>query len=161
MAVFDEIIDEVINTLSSDTQLSDITFIDSFKNYKRQNPLQNNLVTVGVKKIELKDKAFGKYLGLVEGKNFFGKKAEIFVTLNIYVPKNQNGISVVEVFSRICDTLMKDNIKEQILSIESGDIEFNKNANAFVLNCILRLEAFIGNETNEPDITNIIVKGEI
>ena len=94
-------------------------------------------------------------------KNFFGKKAEIFVTLNIYVPKNQNGISVVEVFSRICDTLMKDNLKEQILSIESGDLEFNKNANAFVLNCILRLEAFIGNETNEPDITNIIVKGEI
>lgn len=161
MAVFDEIIDEIINTLSSDTQLSDITFIESFKSYKRPNPLKGNLVTIGIKKVELKDKAFGKYFGVVKGNDFFGKNAEITITLNIYVPKSKDGVTTAEIFSKICSTLMNDNFQEQILSIECGDIDFNKGSDAFALDCLLRLEVIIGQENDESDITSIVVKGEI
>lgn len=161
MAVFDGIIDEIISALRSDTQLNDIKFIDSFKSYKRPNPLQYNLVTVGIKKVELKDRAFGKYLGVINGNEFFGKGAEISITLNIYVPKNKDGATTAEIFSRICNTLISDNLEEQILSIECGDIDFNKSYDAFVLDCLLKLKVVIGSGNDESDITSIIIKGEI
>ena len=56
---------------------------------------------------------------------------------------------------------MNDNLQEKILSIECGDIDFNKGSDAFVLDCLLRLEVIIGQENDESDITSIIVKGDI
>lgn len=161
MAVFDEIIDEVKETLSSEPDLRDITVVEFFKDYKRVNPLSNNLITIGIKKIEVKNKAFGKYLGMVKGNECFGKTGIISITINIFVPKNNGGETTAEIFSRVCNTLMNNSLHEQILSIECGNVEFDKISNAFVLGCIMKLEVIIGQQNDEADITSIIVKGGI
>lgn len=161
MAVFDEIIDEVKEGLGSEPGLKDITFVEFFKDYKRVNPLPHNLITIGIKKIEIKNKAFGKYLGFVRGNECFGKTGTIYITINIFVPKNNGGEATAEIFSRICNTLMNNSLHEQIVSIECGNVEFDKVSSAFVLSCIMKLEVIIGQQNDEAGITSIIVKGGI
>ena len=161
LAVFNEIIDEIKGVLKEDINLSDINFVDSFRNTQRENPLVNTIVTLGIKSVEIKDKSFGRYLGTRNGNECFGKKGIIEVSLNIYVPKSLSGKTAEDVFYNICNALLFNDIQEQILSIKCSSLNLNKEAGAFVLELSIKLESIIYKQSDETNITKIIVRGDI
>lgn len=161
MGVFDSIICEIKTILSEDNLLSDIIFTDIYNASAKPNPINNIYVGIGLNGVLISDKAFGEYFGIKDGNEIFGKGGNVSLKMKIYCPTKLSGEANCEVFSRLCNSLFASSIKNQITSISCFETTFDHNIGAFVMDCIVKLDVFIGNVNDDTPINNIVVKGVI
>ena len=161
MELFDGVISHIIDVLSADTRLAQVDFVSAFRAKPKPNPLIKTLVTVGINGIEILDKALGQYLGIQNGKEVFGKGANICLLLRIHCPVRFGGEKCAEIFSMICNTLVFNDIGYKLNGLNCKDVDFDATSSCFVLDCLLSIDSFVTETTEQLNISNIKVKGEI
>ncbi len=161
MGVFDSVVNNILNFLKQDKDLSGIDFVIAFRPIRKANPLLKPLVTVGLSGVEINNQSMGGYLGLVNNNEVYGKSAKVSCLIKIHCPVNLGGEKCIEVFSQICNSLVFKNLEYQIEDISCKDIDHVTNGNCYTLDCVLKVNTFVTESEEELPISNIVVKGEI
>ena len=161
MGIFDEIVESIKSKLSADTSLEGINFINSYRSSPHPNPIRNPYVAIGISSVDSSYGAFGNFLGQENGNEFYGKNCIVTISLRIYSPKTAEGEKCSEIFSKMFDCLFLDNNFNRINKVSCKEVAFDKNSDAYYLDCFLKMNVFIGNKPEEMAISDIEVKGEI
>ena len=143
MDCFNSIIDDIILHLSEDKSLSDIVFLRTYPKSERPSPLDKPYVTVGFLGIDIMKKAFSDYIGELSGSKVCGRQANITLSIKVYSPKRLAGEGCMEVFERVCDSLLFGERKYLIENIECKKIEYDLNLTAINLTGSLKMSTFI------------------
>ncbi len=143
MIIFNDIVFELKNILSEDSNLNYISFVDSYRHQKKPNLFKKTCVTLGIKSIDIKDKSLGNYLGITNNISCYGKNLDISISLKIYPEMNGAGTDLINVFSDICDSIFSSDIKHEIIGIKCLDIKFDNYAESLVLECIIKMNITI------------------
>ena len=159
MGVFDQIIEEIRLSLSEDESLSDICFVHAYRVNKRANPIKKTYVTLSLAGVEIVNGAFGDFLGRSNGNDLFGKRSNVYIGLNIYCPKISDGSICSEAFSRICDHFILGDSDINIEELSCKEVKHDVESDSFMLACKLKLNMFVARETQDIEISDIVVQG--
>lgn len=159
MGIFDEIVEDIKNKLSANTNLSDVNFINAYRSNKYPNPVKHPYVTIGVSAVDASLGAFGNYFGNDGQSEHYGKNCLLTIGMRIYSPKIKEGAFCSDIFSRMCDCLFFDVASNKINKISCKEVTFDKNLDAYALDSSLRMKVFISNTSNEIEISDIKVEG--
>lgn len=161
MGIFNEIVEDIKNILSADSNLSTVNFINAYRKTIYPNPIKNIYAAIGISAIDSSAGAFGNYAGEKEDNGLYGKNCFVTVNIRIYSPKEEGGLLCSETFSKIFDCLFLNEGLKQLDKISCKEVTFDKNSDAYSLDCHLKMKVFIGNVSEEIEISNIEVEGEI
>ena len=128
---------EIVQWLSSQPQLSDITFLTEYPAIKKAIPLKKVIVAVGLQSLTLTDKFVENAQGVLERQEYC-RTATMQISLNVHVPFSRGGHTCHEVFSNVADalTFASDlNIEESTC----GNIVSDRDTDALVLTGTLRI----------------------
>lgn len=161
LQTFDEIAEEVKTVLQENQELSDLTFVNSFRSTKKPNPIRSTYVSIGVSGVEFLDGAFGNYFGKFNNNELIGRNCCVSIGLRIYSSKDNDGDLCCQAFSKISYALILNNKLKGINKISCKEVSFDKSADAFFLDCMFKLNVFVGNSDDEIEISDIIVEGMV
>ncbi len=160
LAVFDSLINELIEKLSSVPSLSDIKFRSAYDNIAKPNPSLCITAVFGFGGIKINNCAFGDFFGANTQQELYSKKSEFTVNFEICTPQKLTGKSGVEAFDRICEALLFDqSVNERAVSIEAEEQVYDAKSFAFIIKGKLKFNFAISREIDETAISNIVVRG--
>ncbi len=128
---------EIVRWLSSQRQLSDITFLTEYPAIKKAVPLKKVIVAIGLQSLQLTDKFTENADGVLERQEYC-RTATMQISLAVHVPFSRGGHTCHEVFSNVADalTFASDlNIEESAC----GQIVSDRDTDALVLTGTLRI----------------------
>lgn len=94
----------IVSWLSSQSDMSDLSFFAEYPPVKKAVPLRNTIVAVGIENIEITDKFTENDDGVLERQEYC-RLAEIKTNLSICVPFDLGGQACHDVFTRIADAM--------------------------------------------------------
>ena len=65
MALFDGLIEEIVNYLQTSSVLSDMDFTAEYPLNTKPHPLKRIHVSIGLRSVKSENAAFGEYLGMI------------------------------------------------------------------------------------------------
>lgn len=158
MSVFVDIVEQIKSSLSQCATLADVKFIDADREEVVPNPIKNTYVSLGISSVSINDGAFGSYLGLTSVGEQYGNNAEIDVEMKIFSPRQSGGKQCYESFSKIYEELLYHSAKYNFKNIDCKKAKYNDEIFSFELECHLKLNAYLGYETDDINISNIQIK---
>ncbi|MBQ6707607.1 MAG: hypothetical protein IJM97_01505 [Clostridia bacterium] len=148
---------KVVDWLSSQENLSDITFLCEFPPVKKANPVKKPVVAVGIENITLNDH-FDETEPGVFVENEYCRDARIKFEFGIHVPFSSGGTECHTVFTRIIDALTF-NSDLNILESGCGETVSSRDTGAFVMTAYaLVLADFCPAETIEENYHSFLDK---
>lgn len=161
MALFDGLIEEILNYLQTSSVLSDMDFTAEYPLNTKPHPLKRIHVSIGLRSVKAENAAFGEYLGMSGQGEIYGKKIAVSLRANIYTPKSFGGNGCFEAFSRICDSLFLQNAQRLgITGISCGTVSYHRDAGAFLLDVDIQLATYVGQQVDDALMGDIVVRGE-
>ncbi|MDQ5983842.1 MAG: hypothetical protein RUMPE_00871 [Eubacteriales bacterium SKADARSKE-1] len=157
MNTFNDIAVNLKNKLADTSELSSVKFIMDSPSALSPNPISKIYATVGISKIVVSEGSFSGYLGLNSGEEVYGKLADIKIKIKIYSPQSLNSDSCYEGFSKIYEALLTDNSGFNVQSVSCDEIGYDNVVSAFTLASYVNISTFIGYETTNTDIENILI----
>ncbi len=139
MSVISAMPAEIVEWLSSQEQLSALTFITEYPPTKKAIPLRKPIVAVGIEKMNITDSFTENDEGvLVE--NEYCRQAQITIKLSIHAPFSQGGEACHDAFTDIIDCLT---FASDLEIAESGcdSIFADRDTDAFVLTARIVINA--------------------
>lgn len=158
MSVFNDVVEKIKLDLSQSTELSGIKFVDADREEKVPNPIKNVYVSLGISKIDIKEGALNAYLGMTSVGEQYGNHAEIYVEMKIFAPRKNGGKLCYDAFSKIYEDLLYRRRLYNIESISCEKPRYNNDIFSFELDCTIKLAVYLGYETEEISIGEIMVK---
>ena len=148
---------KIVDWLSEQENLSDITFLCEFPPIKKANPVKKPVVAVGIENITLNDH-FDETEEGVFVENEYCRDAQIKVEFGIHVPFSSGGTECHTVFTRIIDCLTF-NSDLNILESGCGQTVSSRDTGAFVMTAYaLVLADFCPAETIEENYHSFLDK---
>lgn len=130
---------EITDWLNQQSVLKDVKFVTEFPAIKKEIPLRNATVAVGIDKMKLEDSFTANDEGvLIE--NEYCRLATIKIKLSIHIPFKDGGAKCHDVLTKVIDCLT---FATDLNVIESGcgDTKADRNTDAFVLDAYLLIGA--------------------
>ena len=130
---------DIVNWLSKQGELSDITFMTEFPPRKKAIPLKKAIVAVGLKEVNVVDKFTENDEGVLE-KNEYCRLAQMKIQLAIHVPFAYGGEKCHDIFTTIVDCLT---FASDLNIVKSGceSMDSDRNTDALVINAWIDIEA--------------------
>lgn len=130
---------DIVRWLSSQSALSDITFLTEFPAIKKAVPLRKVIVAIGLESVTLTDQFRDDGNGVLERQEYC-RSAALRIRLAIHVPFSRGGHTCHEVFSNVLDAL---NFSSDLHIEESGcdGITEDRDTDALVLQGYLKITA--------------------
>ena len=161
MSLFNDIVDQIKYVLESNEKFADISLLNSFSSVITPNPLNKACITFGISDMKIKETSFSRYLGFRNGNEYYGNLAEINLSLCIYSPNKYSAEKCYDIFYNAYEALFNYNNNLNIISISCGKLVYNEYLFCYSLLCNLKLNTFIGQLTNDGDISSIeVFKGK-
>ncbi len=104
----------------------DCEVYDEFGGRLAATPLAKPTATVGISRLESENKWFGDYLGMLNGKDLYGKMVTVTFTITIHSPVTLGGSACTAFLCTLRDE-MYGNKNLQVNKIESGDIKYDRS----------------------------------
>lgn len=158
MSIFIDIVDKIKSGLSQNHNLSDVKFIDLNITDVVPNPIENVYVSIGFCNIEIKSGAFNSYIGMGNDGERYGNNAEIDLEMKIVSPRENNAGNCYKIFSRIYEELLYNENDYNVKTISCGKAKYNSDIFSFELVCKIKLNAVVGYETEDINISRIEVE---
>ena len=148
---------KIVDWLSTQSELSDITFFTEFPPVMKSVPLKKAIVAVGINEMTITDKFVANDNGVLE-KQEYCRTANIRMRLSICVPYSYGGTACHDYFTKIIDALT---FRTDLNVDESGceEIEADRDTSALVCNGWFRLAAdFCPAESVDENFTSFMNK---
>ena len=148
---------KVVDWLSVQPELSDITFFTEFPPVMKSVPLKKAIVAVGISEMSIVDKFVANDDGVLE-KQEYCRTANIKMRLSICVPYSYGGTACHDYFTEIIDALT---FRTDLSVEESGceQIESDRDTSALVLNGWFKIVAdFCPAESVDENFTSFMNK---
>ncbi len=130
---------DIVEWLSTQTQLADIKFMTEFPPAPKAVPLKKVIVAVGIEDVKIEDSFTANDEGVLT-ENEYCRKATIKIKLAVHVPFSLGGAKCHDVFTDIVDCLT---FASDLNIVESGCefIQADRDTDALVLNAWIALTA--------------------
>lgn len=151
---------KIVDWLSVQPELGDITFFTEFPPVMKSVPLKKAIVAVGINEMTIADKFVANDDGVLE-KQEYCRTANIRMRLSICVPYSYGGTSCHDYFTKIIDALT---FRTDLNVEESGceEIEADRDTSALVCNGWFKLVAdFCPAESVDENFTSFMDKSFI
>lgn len=148
---------KIVDWLSSQEELGDITFFTEFPPIIKASPLKRAIVAVGFEEVTISDKFVANDEGVLE-KQEYCRTADIKARLSICVPYSYGGSACHETFTKIIDALT---FRTDLNITQSGceATQSDRDTSALVLNGWFRMTAdFCPAENLEDNYYSFIQK---
>lgn len=157
MGLFSDLTQNIITVLAKNPKLNKVVFSKSLTSIARPNPVNKTYITVGVANVSIESGSFCDYLGFRKGNEFYGKLVKSDVAISIYVPQKLGGEICYDIFSDVYDSLFNSDVELNVKSISCEKVVYNEELFSFVLSANIKIESFIGYETDDTEISGITV----
>lgn len=159
MGLFDQIIEETVALLKSDSALSSCRILKAHPDQFHQSPLSKVTVTVSFAGAEIANAAMGDFLGTRPAGDFYGKSADITLNLTVWSPLRMGGEAAWTAASNLCGALMFSGLG--FMNIQCGEISYDSSAMAFSLPCRAKKKLVFGQASSGEAVAGVVVKGEL
>lgn len=156
MTTVDELIQMVLELIKTEAEIPEASFTSAFVSERLPNPLKTPRVAVGMEAVKMCAGALGQYLSA----ETYGNRSEVALKIKVYMPEEQGGDALNEIFSRICTVLLTSGRAVGIHSVSCGEIRYETTAMAYTISCRAELVTYFGEYDNDSPITGIIIKGK-
>ena len=150
MGLFDQIIEETVALLKSDSALSSCRILKAHPDQFHQSPLSKVTVTVSFAGAEIANAAMG---------DFYGKSADITLNLTVWSPLRMGGEAAWTAASNLCGALMFSGLG--FMNIQCGEISYDSSAMAFSLPCRAKKKLMFGQASSGEAVAGVVVKGKL
>lgn len=158
MSIFNDIVNTIKSNLSQSSSLSNVKFINSTVMNKVPNPIEKVYVSIGINNIEIKNGAMNSYLGIGKSGEKYGNNADIDIEMKIFSPKEKGLENCYTIFSSMYEDILCKNQIYNVKSVSCGQVSYNSDIFSFELICNIKLNLFIAYETNDINISNIVIE---
>lgn len=158
MSLFNNIIEQIKTTLSQNSELNSVKFVDTNIGEKVPNPIKNIYVSLGIGKVLINKAAFNSYLGKSVNGEQYGNSLNIDIEMKIFSPKNIGIKRCYWVFSKIFEELLYHKKNFNIENISCEKIVYNEDISSFELECKLNFNAYLAYETQDINISKISIE---
>ena len=160
MAVFNTLIEELIELLEDENSLSDIDFKEFYDNSPKLNPLKKVTIVFGFGSVKINDCAMNDYLGSSSNGQLYSKEANFTVDFKIYTPQSMDASEGIKALDNLCEVILfNNNITEKSISIDASKQNYDLKNFSFVISGCIKFKFAVSKENEEAAISNIIVKG--
>ena len=130
---------DIVRWLSSQSELSDVTFLTEYPAIKKAVPLRKVIVAIGLQSVTLTDQFRDDGNGVLERQEYC-RSAAMQIRLDVHVPFSRGGHTCHEVFSNVIDAL---NFASNLHIEESGcgSVTEDRDTDALVLQGYLKITA--------------------
>ena len=158
MSIFNDIVEQIKLSLSQCSTLADVKFIDTGREEVVPNPINNVYVSLGISSIEINEGSFGAFLGLTSVGEQYGNTSEIDIEMKIFSPRQSGSKMCYDVFSKIYEELLYHAKNYNVKCIACKKAKYNDDIFSFELECHLKLNAYLGYQTEDINISNIQIE---
>lgn len=145
MNCFNSMVENIITYLSKDEGLSDVSFLRTYPLSDKPSPIDKVYITVGLMGIDILKKTFSDYIGDIANKSVYGRQANMSLSIKVYSPRGLGGEGCMEVFERVCSSLMFGQKEYAIQSIECRSIDYDLHLTSLILSSTVKFEIFLEN----------------
>ena len=157
MNTFSDIVVDLKNKLANNLTFSNVKFVIDSPSELSPSLISKVYAAVGICKIAVSDGSFSGYLGLESGEEVYGKLADIKIRIKIYSPQSLGSSTCHEIFSKIYEALLTDDSGLNVQSVSCDEIKYDGDVFAFILDSYVNLSTFIGYETINADIEDVLI----
>ena len=142
MGFFDSVIEQTIDLLKRDGELSSCRILKAHPDCFHQSPLSKVTVTVSLGGAQVASAAMGDFLGTRSSGDFYGKSAEVTLDITVWSPLSAGGEAAWETASSLCGDLMFSGLG--FTSVQCGEISYHSGAMALTLPCQAKIRLAFG-----------------
>lgn len=165
MGRMDEVLEKIVRLLAADQRLEGVRVVSAYPQAAKGTPLTGPAAALSLKKCSLHPAAFGGYLGRTQNSGErFGRQADVTLRLFVCVPQTAQGMDCYSCFCKLCSVLMEEKTAWQLMQVGCGDLSFQRDVGAFVLECEAQIHMLLedaGVEDTSPVCEEIVVKGVV
>lgn len=146
MNYFNSVVENIITYLSKDESLSDISFLRTYPLTDKPSPIDKVYITVGLTGIDILKKTFSDYIGDIANKSVYGRQANVSLSIKVYSPRRLGGEGCIEVFERVCNSLLFGQKEYAIQNIECRGIDYDLQLTSVILSSTVKMDIFLENK---------------
>ena len=159
MGFFDSVIEQTIDLLKRDGELSSCRILKAHPDCFHQSPLSKVTVTVSLGGAQVASAAMGDFLGTRSSGDFYGKSAEVTLDITVWSPLSAGGEAAWETASSLCGDLMFSGLG--FTSVQCGEISYHSGAMALTLPCQAKIRLAFGKASGGEAVSGVVVKGKL
>ena len=159
MGFFDSVIEQTIDLLKRDGELSSCRILKAHPYCFHQSPLSKVTVTVSLGGAQVASAAMGDFLGTRSSGDFYGKSAEVTLDITVWSPLSAGGEAAWETASSLCGDLMFSGLG--FTSVQCGEISYHSGAMALTLPCQAKIRLAFGKASGGEAVSGVVVKGKL
>ena len=159
MGFFDSVIEQTIDLLKRDGELSSCRILKAHPDCFHQSPLSKVTVTVSLGGAQVASAAMGDFLGTRSSGAFYGKSAEVTLDITVWSPLSAGGEAAWETASSLCGDLMFSGLG--FTSVQCGEISYHSGAMALTLPCQAKIRLAFGKASGGEAVSGVVVKGKL
>lgn len=143
MQTFNDMLCAVIELLKEDEQCVGYRFVNAFPDTTVQNPVEREIVSVGLSSLKISQSALGEVIGQGEETCRIGRRADWKLLVRIYVPRSFGGMGCYDVFSAIAGALLERQSFWKIGEMGCGKTTYDRDTRTFGLECSIELTTLL------------------
>lgn len=149
---FHELKTDLVQYLQGREGFDGVRIQAAFPADKREYPLKQPVVAVGLDSVEISPGGLGGYWGEREGEALFGDGAQITVRFDLYAPAPEGGGRLHDLYEALCGALMPVAGPFGLTRLWCGEAAYDKEAAANRLVAKATLRAAVLRGEDEPRI---------
>lgn len=143
MQTFNDMLYAVLKLLKNDDQCVGYRFVSAFPDATVQNPVEQEIVSVGLSSLKISQSTLGEVVGKGEESYQIGRRADWTLLVRIYVPRSLGGKGCYDVFSAIAGALLERQSYWKIGEMSCGKTSYDRNTRTFGLECSIEITTLL------------------